>query len=73
MSNSDAPGWPSPTCSGGDLETHTKRLRAGNTHASNSAVALLKRIVSGLRDEWPAVSIELRADAGFAVPALYDY
>jgi hypothetical protein len=36
-------------------------------------VALLKRIVSGLRDEWPAVSIELRADAGFAVPALYDY
>jgi hypothetical protein len=27
MSNSDAPGWPSPTCSGGDLETHTKRLR----------------------------------------------
>jgi hypothetical protein len=48
-------------------------LRAGNTHASNSAVALLKRIVSGLRDEWPAVAIELRADAGFAVPALYDY
>ena len=36
-------------------------------------MALLKRIVSGLRDEWPAVSIELRADAGFAVPALYDY
>ncbi|HEX2740457.1 MAG TPA: IS1380 family transposase [Rubrobacter sp.] len=48
-------------------------LRAGNTHASNSAVALLKRIVGGLRDEWPAVAIELRADAGFAIPALYDY
>ena len=48
-------------------------LRAGNTHASNSAVALLKRIVGGLRNEWPDVSIELRADAGFAVPALYDY
>ena len=27
MSNSDAPGWPSPTCSDGDLRTHTKRLR----------------------------------------------
>src|SRR3954451_24560975 len=27
MSNSDAPGWPSPICSGGDLEIHTKRLR----------------------------------------------
>jgi Transposase DDE domain group 1 len=48
-------------------------LRAGNTHASNSAVALLKRIVGGLREEWPGVAIELRADAGFAIPALYDY
>ncbi len=36
-------------------------------------MALLKRIVGGLRKEWPEVAIELRADAGFAVPALYDY
>lgn len=48
-------------------------LRAGNTHASNSSVALLKRIVSRLRGRWPAVEIEIRADAGFAVPAIYDY
>ncbi len=48
-------------------------LRAGNTHASNSAVALLKRIVGGLRHRWPNVAIEIRADAGFAVPAVYDY
>jgi hypothetical protein len=48
-------------------------LRAGNTHASRSAVAVLKRIVSRLRSEWPKVDIEIRADAGFAVPALYDY
>jgi hypothetical protein len=48
-------------------------LRAGNTHASNSSVALLKRIVRRLRGRWPEVEIELRADAGFAVPALYDY
>ncbi len=48
-------------------------LRGGNTHASNSAVALLRRIVGGLRERWPEVAIELRADAGFAVPALYDY
>ncbi len=48
-------------------------LRAGNTHASNSAVAVLKRIVGGLREKWPEVSIEVRADAGFAVPALYEY
>jgi hypothetical protein len=48
-------------------------LRAGNTHGSNSAVALLKRIVGRLRDRWPGVEVELRADAGFAIPALYDY
>ena len=48
-------------------------LRAGNTHASNSSVAILKRIVSRLRGRWPEAEIELRADAGFAVPALYDY
>src|SRR5215210_3904271 len=51
----------------------TALLRAGNTHASNSCVALLKRLVSRLRERWPAVEIEIRADAGFAVPALYDY
>jgi hypothetical protein len=51
----------------------TALLRAGNTHASNSCVALLKRLVCGLRDRWPAVEIEIRADAGFAVPALYEY
>jgi hypothetical protein len=48
-------------------------LRAGNTHASGSSVALLKRIVSRLRGRWPGVGIELRADAGFAVPAIYEY
>ena len=48
-------------------------LRAGNTHASNSSVAILKRIVSGLRGRWPEAEIEIRADAGFVVPALYDY
>ena len=51
----------------------TALLRAGNTHGSTSAVALLKRLVCSLRERWPGVAIELRADAGFAVPALYDY
>jgi Transposase DDE domain group 1 len=51
----------------------TALLRAGNTHASNSSVAILKRIVRALRERWPQVAIEIRADAGFAVPALYDY
>src|SRR5215207_398845 len=48
-------------------------LRAGNTHGGNSTVALLKRVVARLRRRWIKVEIELRADAGFAVPALYDY
>jgi hypothetical protein len=51
----------------------TALLRAGNTHSSNSSVALLKRLVSGLRESWPEVALEIRADGGFAVPALYDY
>ena len=51
----------------------TALLRAGNTHGSHSAVALLKRIVARLRHRWPGVEVEIRADAGFAVPALYDY
>jgi hypothetical protein len=51
----------------------TAVLRAGNTHSSRSAVAILKRIVTRLKERWPSVVIELRADAGFAVPALYEY
>ena len=51
----------------------TALLRAGNTHGSRSAVALLKRIVGRLRRRWPGVEVQLRADAGFAVAALYDY
>jgi hypothetical protein len=51
----------------------TALLRTGNTHASDSAVAVLKRIVGDLREKWPKVEIEVRADAGFAVPVLYDY
>jgi hypothetical protein len=46
----------------------TAILRAGNTHASRAAVALLKRIVARLRHKWPEVEIEFTADAGFAVP-----
>ena len=51
----------------------TAILRPGNTHASRAVVAILRRIVGRLRAAWPGVVIELRADAGFAVPALYEY
>jgi len=48
-------------------------LRPGNAHGSHGVVAVLKRLVAALRARWPRVRIELRADSGFAVPALYDY
>jgi hypothetical protein len=46
-------------------------LRAGNTHASHGAKAVLKRLIKGLKRAYPRARILLRADAGFAVPALY--
>jgi hypothetical protein len=51
----------------------TAVLRPGTCHASRGAVPVLKRLVRHLRARWPQVTIELRADSGFAVPALYDY
>jgi hypothetical protein len=52
----------------------TALLRCGNTHASRGALAILKRIVRRLREAWgEEVEIEIRADAGFAVPEIYDY
>ena len=51
----------------------TAVLRRGNAHASHGVVAVLTRLVRACRQRWPGVSIELRADSGFAVPALYDF
>jgi hypothetical protein len=51
----------------------TAVLRCGNTHASRGALSVLRRIVGRLREAWPGVEIEIRADAGFAVPAVYEW
>ncbi|MDQ3695979.1 MAG: IS1380 family transposase [Chloroflexota bacterium] len=51
----------------------TAVLRPGTVHASHGVVAVLRRVVAALRARWPTVQIELRADAGFAGPTLYDY
>lgn len=51
----------------------TAVLRPGNTHASQGVVPILRRLVERLRQAWPEVRIELRADAGFAIPAVYEY
>jgi len=51
----------------------TAILRPGNAHASHGALIVLKRVTAALRQRWPGIPIELRADSGFAVPALYEY
>jgi hypothetical protein len=51
----------------------TAVLRPGTVHASHGVVSILKRIVRTLRQRWPQVAIEVRADSGFAIPALYDW
>ena len=48
-------------------------LRPGNAHASHRSVSVLKRIVKKLRKAYPRAEILLRADAGFAVPELYQF
>jgi hypothetical protein len=51
----------------------TAILRPGNAHAGAGALAILKRVVARLRSRWPEVTIELRADAGFAKPEIYAF
>lgn len=48
-------------------------LRPGTAHASRGVVAVLRRLLPRLRAAWPGVAVELRADSGFASPALYAY
>jgi hypothetical protein len=49
----------------------TAVLRPGNTHGSRFVVLVLRRLVRRLRQVWPAVRVELRADSGCATPRLY--
>lgn len=51
----------------------TAVLRRGNAHASRGAVGILRRLVRALRRRWPGVAIEVRADSGFAIPAMYTF
>jgi hypothetical protein len=49
----------------------TAVLRPGTVHAGHGVVAILQRIVDRLRQQWPGVALTIRADAGFARPALF--
>lgn len=51
----------------------TAVLRPGTVHASHGVVGILRRIVAAIRERWPDVTLELRADSGFAIPALYTW
>jgi hypothetical protein len=46
-------------------------LRPGNCHGSRLVVLALRRLLRRLRAAWPQVTVEIRADSGFAVPRLY--
>jgi hypothetical protein len=54
-------------------ELITAALRAGNKHASYGAVSILRRIIPKLKEALPKAEIVIRGDAGFAVPAMYEY
>jgi hypothetical protein len=48
----------------------TAILRPGTAHASRLIVRILRYLLGFFRARWPGVTIELRADSGFAIPAL---
>jgi Transposase DDE domain group 1 len=58
----DSHGWPLASV-----------LRPGNAHDSWGTVAILRRIVARIWEEFPKAKILLRADGGFAFPALYEF
>src|SRR2546430_16534180 len=49
------------------------RLRAGTVPSHARTIPLLLRIVPRLQREFPKARIKLRADAGFALPLLYEF
>lgn len=48
-------------------------LRPGNAAPAEGAVRALKPVVKALREAWPGLMIDLRADAGFSTPELYEF
>ena len=49
------------------------RLRPGNAHASWELLPELERIVAAIRARWPQLPIAVRADAGSAIPEVYEW
>src|SRR5262245_45335974 len=59
------------TCANNDLVVMVS-LRQGSAHAALGADDDLEYLVRRLRAAWPGVQIEVRGDAGFGVPWMYD-
>jgi hypothetical protein len=57
----------------GPQELLVALLRAGNSHARRSALAVLKRLVRRFREVWPKAHLVFRGDNGFGVPEIYDW
>jgi hypothetical protein len=57
---------------GQDEELVGAILRPGNVHAGRRSAALLSRLVSMLKEAFAGVEILFRADAGFALPEVYE-
>lgn len=47
--------------------------RPGTAHAALGSRAILRRLLPRLEQAFPRAKIRLRADAGFAIPKLYEY
>ena len=46
-------------------------LRPGNSHSNKWYVAILKRVLIKIREQYPDIEIAIRADNGFSSPAFY--
>jgi hypothetical protein len=57
----------------GDTGQRITVLQPGNVHGRRFLVLVLRRLVRRLRQPWPQVAIDLRADSGCAVTRLYTW
>jgi hypothetical protein len=56
----------------GEQELIGALLRPGNVHGGHRAMAMVKAIVTRLRQAFPACAIALRADSALALPEVYE-
>jgi hypothetical protein len=54
-----------------DGDLFTALLQPGKPQGARVAVAVLKRLIRRLRQQWPGIRILVRGDSGFASPEMY--